>query len=105
MVPVRDRGGRTSEVLFGVDSSDPAMGPPNRPSTEIEPEEMVGEYAIEQRIGKGGMGTVYAAMHPVIGKRVAIKVIRRELCANPEAVARFVQEARAVNRIGHPNIV
>jgi serine/threonine protein kinase len=64
----------TSEVPSGAESSDP-VGPPNRPSTEIDPEEMVGEYAIEHRIGKGGMGTVYAAMHPVIGKRVAIKVI------------------------------
>jgi serine/threonine-protein kinase len=41
----------------------------------------------------------------VIGKRAAIKVIKRELCNNPDLVERFVLEARAVNQIGHPNIV
>src|SRR5262245_43041303 len=66
---------------------------------------LVGEYEIESVLGEGGMGTVFAATHPVIGKRVAIKVLRREMCANPESVSRFVQEAKAVNRIGHPNIV
>jgi serine/threonine-protein kinase len=100
--PVTDRGGHPSEVP--VDSAD-ELSLPSRPSTEIDPAEMIGEYAVEERIGKGGMGTVYAAIHPVIGKRVAIKVIRRELCANVDQVERFVQEAKAVNRIGHPNIV
>src|SRR5678816_2391446 len=51
------------------------------------------------------MGTVYSATHPVIGKRAAIKVLRPELSGNPSAVERFVLEARAVNQIGHPNIV
>jgi tRNA A-37 threonylcarbamoyl transferase component Bud32 len=66
---------------------------------------VVGEYRIERKLGQGGMGTVYAAIHPVIDKRVAIKVLHHELCANADAVTRFIQEARAVNRIGHPNIV
>jgi serine/threonine protein kinase len=66
---------------------------------------MVGEYRIEQVIGQGGMGTVYAAHHPVIGKRAAVKVISRDLSANASAVERFVLEARAVNQIGDPNIV
>src|SRR5262245_48325135 len=51
------------------------------------------------------MGRVYAAIHPVIGKRAAVKVLRPELSKNREAVERFIQEARAVNQIGHPNIV
>ncbi len=65
----------------------------------------VGEYQIERLVGEGGMGQVYGAIHPVIGKRAAIKVLRGELCSNAEAVDRFVLEARAVNQIGHPNIV
>jgi serine/threonine-protein kinase len=65
----------------------------------------VGGYRIERVIGQGGMGTVYGAVHPLIGKRAAIKVLRRDLCESAEAVERFVQEARAVNEIGHPNIV
>src|SRR4051812_6379817 len=66
---------------------------------------MVGEYRVEGKLGEGGMGTVYAAVHPVIGKRVAIKVLKAQLCTSPDLVERFVGEARAVNQIGHPNIV
>src|SRR5262249_5494406 len=66
---------------------------------------VVGEYHIVGKLGEGGMGAVYAAKHPVIGKKAAVKVIGQDLCTDPEAVERFVQEARAVNQIGHPNIV
>ena len=51
------------------------------------------------------MGSVYAGIQPVIGKRVAIKVLAPHIASNPELVRRFVDEARAVNKIGHPNIV
>ena len=51
------------------------------------------------------MGTVYLAEHPVIGSRVAIKFLHESMAASPELVARFYDEARAVNRIGHENIV
>jgi serine/threonine-protein kinase len=51
------------------------------------------------------MGTVYAAIHPVIGKKVAINVLHPHVARQEEAVARFIQEARAVNAIGHPGIV
>jgi serine/threonine-protein kinase len=72
---------------------------------ELQAGDDVGGYRIDHVIGEGGMGTVYGAVHPLIGKRAAIKVLRKELCASAEAVERFVQEARAVNQIGHPNIV
>jgi serine/threonine-protein kinase len=65
----------------------------------------VGEYRIEGKIATGGMGTIYAAIHPVIGKRAAVKVISWELSQSPDAVERFWFEARSVNEIGHPNIV
>ncbi|MBK9031766.1 MAG: serine/threonine protein kinase [Myxococcales bacterium] len=71
----------------------------------LMPGTMVGEYRVEAKIGEGGMGTVYGAVHPVIGKKAAIKLLRAELSMNPEAVERFLGEARAVNQIGHPNIV
>ena len=51
------------------------------------------------------MGIVYAATHPLIGKRAAAKVLKPELSKEPAAVERFIREARAVNQIGHPNIV
>jgi serine/threonine protein kinase len=71
----------------------------------LEPGTMVGEYSIVARIGKGGMGTVFSAVHPVIGKQAAIKVLDLALCEDPVAVERFVQEARSANQIRHPNIV
>ena len=65
----------------------------------------VGGYVIDGELGHGGMGVVYSATHPVIGKRAAIKILRPEVSRSPIAVERFIQEARAVNQIGHPNIV
>ncbi|HSD90612.1 MAG TPA: protein kinase [Kofleriaceae bacterium] len=72
---------------------------------DLPPGSLAGEYRIEKKIGEGGMGSVYGAKHPLIGKRAAIKVIRRELSTSREAVDRFVLEAQSVNQIGHPNIV
>jgi eukaryotic-like serine/threonine-protein kinase len=66
---------------------------------------VVGEYRIEGVIGRGGMGTVYAAVQPLIEKRVAIKVLGTQFSSTPNLVRRFVDEARAVNRIGHENII
>jgi len=75
------------------------------PPCTLEPGTVVGEYCIEQKLGDGGMSTVYGATHPLIGKKAAIKVMSPSLSADAGAVARFALEARAVNRIGHPNIV
>jgi serine/threonine-protein kinase len=65
----------------------------------------IGNYRILNKIGTGGMGAVYLAEHPLIGKRVALKVIHRELAGNHDVVSRFMQEARAVNKIGSEHIV
>ncbi|XXY20830.1 serine/threonine-protein kinase [Sorangium sp. So ce216] len=72
---------------------------------DLAPGTPVGEYRIEAKIGVGGFGTVYRAMHPVIGKAAAIKVLSRQCSANPQLVSRFVAEARAVNQIRHRNII
>ncbi len=71
----------------------------------LEPGTMLGDYRIEGKLGEGGWGSVFSAIHPLIGKRAAVKVLKKELCAHPGAVQRFIDEARAVNQIGHPNIV
>ena len=78
-----------------------------RPSFMLDLKEgsPVGEYEIQTQIGEGAMGTVFSAIHPLIGKKVAVKVLKPELCANQASIDRFVQEAKAVNQIGHPNIV
>jgi serine/threonine-protein kinase len=72
---------------------------------DLAPGTILGDWRVEHRIGAGGMGTVYSAVHRIIGKRAAIKVVRTELCTSPLTGERFVQEARVVNQIGHPNIV
>jgi serine/threonine-protein kinase len=66
---------------------------------------MVGEYRIRRKLAEGGMGTVYAAIHPIIERKVAIKVLHASLSKDQNVVARFVQEARAACRVGHPGIV
>lgn len=65
----------------------------------------VGNYTITAKLGEGGMGVVYLAEHPVIGRKVALKAIHPELSRNPEVVSRFVTEAKAVNQIGNDHIV
>jgi serine/threonine-protein kinase len=65
----------------------------------------IGEYELRQRIGVGGMGLVYDGIQPLIGKRVAVKVLRPELAAASEQVARLLAEARAVNAIRHRGII
>ncbi|HEY6003060.1 MAG TPA: serine/threonine-protein kinase [Anaeromyxobacter sp.] len=65
----------------------------------------VGSFDVVRLLGRGGMGTVYLAEHPVIGSRVAVKFLHESMASDPAAVARFYDEARAVNLIGHENIV
>jgi serine/threonine-protein kinase len=65
----------------------------------------IGNYVVKQKIGEGGMGFVFLAEHPLIGRRMAIKVIHPTYASNAEAVSRFFTEAQAVNKIGHQNIV
>ncbi|HSD87829.1 MAG TPA: serine/threonine-protein kinase, partial [Kofleriaceae bacterium] len=72
---------------------------------QLEAGAKVGDYVIDRFIGAGAMGEVYAGRHPVIGKRVAIKVLRHELAASAEAAERFIREARAVNQIEHENVI
>ncbi|MBL8624762.1 MAG: serine/threonine protein kinase [Myxococcales bacterium] len=66
--------------------------------------DVIGDYRIECLLGRGGMGFVYGAVNTVIGKRAALKVLGRHVAA-ADMLERFVTEARAVNQIGHPNIV
>ncbi|MEZ4368123.1 MAG: serine/threonine-protein kinase [Kofleriaceae bacterium] len=83
-----------------------AGGPPDDEDDPLVREQaMLGEYRVERVLGRGGMGVVYGARHPIIGKRVAIKVLGRETLAFPQATERFVREAQAVCAIGHPHIV
>ena len=76
-----------------VDADDPLVG------TSFD------KYQVIRRIGEGGMGLVFEAMHTVIEKQVAMKVLREDFSKRPEVVERFRQEAKSASRIGHQNIV
>jgi serine/threonine-protein kinase len=65
----------------------------------------VGQYEILEEIGRGGMGVVYKARDPKLGRLVAVKMLRSAHHASPMEVARFLSEARAKARLNHPNIV
>ncbi len=62
-------------------------------------------YRLVKRLGAGGMSSVYLAHHVMIERKSAIKILRDDLSRNPVHRERFLREARAVNRINHPNIV
>src|SRR4051812_2709427 len=64
-----------------------------------------GKYRLDTMIAEGGMGAVYRATHVMLGKKIAIKLIRPELGTSPEIVRRFQREARAATALNHPNIV
>jgi eukaryotic-like serine/threonine-protein kinase len=65
----------------------------------------IGSYKITDLIGRGGMGFVYRAQHPYIGKQVAIKLLKSEHSSDTEVLQRFLQEAKSVNNIQHENVI
>jgi serine/threonine-protein kinase len=86
-----------SFALAGADAADLA-------AQKLPVGARVGEYQVTGLLGQGGMGVVYSGVHPLLGRRVAIKVLNRQV-AHAEAAARFLQEARAASRLRHQNIV
>ena len=64
-----------------------------------------GKYKLLDQIGVGGMGAVYKAVQPAIGRTVALKVMNREILQQPIAVTRFLREIRSAAAVDHPNVV
>jgi len=99
------KGCASCTALLQQALSDPGLKP-----TASGPDALVGaklgEYVVDERIGQGGMGIVYRGRQPVIGKTVAIKVLRPEIAAeDPTLVKRLLAEARAANAVGHHGII
>jgi eukaryotic-like serine/threonine-protein kinase len=79
----------------------------NRPSTSAQ---MIGtvlsdRYKLEAKLGSGGMSTVYLARDSTLDRQVAVKVMHREMSEQADQLQRFRQEARAVAKLSHPNVV
>ena len=62
-------------------------------------------WKIIERLGEGGMASVYKAHHLILDKVVAIKFLHRHLCSNPNSLRRFQQEGQAAGRLDHPNVI
>src|SRR2546429_135052 len=87
----------------------PLLGPPagqgagDRPPPQVPGERYIGKYRVKGELGRGGMGTVYLAEQPGLGREVAIKELIQS--ADPVALKRFLQEAQVMARTSHPNLV
>ena len=98
----RDEDVKSSPHTVKLDHAPPQ---PTASRSAIAPGTQIGEYVVEQRVARGGMGAIYAARHPVLGRPAAIKIIHAELTGDRALLERFVREAQAVCMIRHPNIV
>src|SRR6202040_208671 len=65
----------------------------------------IGKYKVLERLGSGGMGSVYLCEHMVMRRRVAVKVLPAAKAEDSSSLERFYREARAVAALDHPNIV
>jgi eukaryotic-like serine/threonine-protein kinase len=92
----------SASVLEGTGHMSPQSA---APSDDPIVGRVVGHYRITEYVARGGMGTVYRAEHDLIGKPVAVKVLRSELSKDPLMVQRFFNEAVAASSIRHPGIV
>ncbi|MEM7157914.1 MAG: serine/threonine-protein kinase [Myxococcota bacterium] len=98
---------RAHRALFGTSlalaPSEPDGSSPTEAERELQPGDALGRYVVGERLGHGGMGTVFEALDPALGRTVAIKVLRG---ANiEEHAARLRREARALAKLSHPHVV
>jgi CheY-like chemotaxis protein len=90
-----------TKTIVGLD----ALTDGGLPKTVVPIGGQIGKYQIRSQLGTGGMGAVYLAFDPLIEREVAIKILTQEVGASAVALQRFLQEARAIGRLNHPNVV
>src|SRR6476646_10732755 len=92
---------KTGRVLRGITVA--AMARPADPF--IGRDILSGQFQILQKIGSGGMGSVYKALQPAMNRMVAVKILHPKLANRKDLVSRFRREARAMSHLTHPNTV
>ena len=93
---------------MGDDSTSSVPDPAGRapaPGGDLVGRTVSGKFAVEALLGRGAMGTVYRARQLALDKTVALKVLNRDLAAEPTFADRFGREARAASRLDHPNSI
>jgi len=109
-----DEATRAESPIGRQKPSKPSQRPISRPPRvpDLAPEDpaqqighVLGVYRLIELLGKGGMGYVYRAEHVKLGREVALKLLRSDYARRRDAVLRFFQEAKTVNRVRHRNIV
>ncbi|MBM81806.1 MAG: hypothetical protein CMJ78_14615 [Planctomycetaceae bacterium] len=83
----------------------PQIDKTTTPDVQPSNEKRIRDYRLVRKIGEGGMGTVYQAIHVHLGKSVALKILPVDKLQSQQSVDRFRQEMRAVGRVNHPNVV
>ena len=91
-----------AHLLSGEQPLAPGMG---LPAGALTPGKRVGRYQILERVGRGGMGEVYAAYHPDLDRKIALKVVHEAGADTADRQARLLREARSIARLSHPNVV
>jgi serine/threonine protein kinase len=104
---LREQLGGATVVLGGSEESaiSTAVRSIAESNAASEMPERIGDYELQDVIGRGGMGAVYRAVHRRMDRTVALKVLRPEISRDPVLKQRFEREVRAAAKLSHPNIV
>ena len=94
-----------STMRLPVQPPHPLASPPATQTPAPGGTRQIGKYLVKGELGRGGMGAVYLAEQPGLGREVAIKELILSPAADPTALMRFLQEARVMARTSHPNLV
>ncbi|AMV20327.1 protein kinase domain-containing protein [Planctomyces sp. SH-PL14] len=100
---------RTTDPLLGAHdktvTGEKTMPPPANAVAQVGIGSQLGPYQLLEKLGEGGSGAVYKALHTKLGMLVALKVLPHHMVSKPSAVTRFEREMMAVGRLRHPHIV
>jgi serine/threonine protein kinase len=104
--PVPAAGTTPPSAPIEMPAPAPGTGPVYIPPVDpLLGQTLAGRYMIHKKLGEGGMGAVYLAVHTLLEKQVALKVLHGEFARKPDLVERFMQEAKSASRIRHENVI